>query len=165
MTNMSIQTRSEFTGCEHWYSVREAYDAYQKDTSIWKISWSEGSFDHRFRPIHKQDLLKWQRLSLQKIKQLCPNFDTILKSEILWVDQQILAKCLDTELNQIDRQTLDKMRNGICLEEATKWQQDERQKLKERFPTEEVYEEWKDAECITEVLTDNQFKEKYCKSD
>ena len=166
---MSVQTRSHNGDLNHFDSVAEAFQAYKKDNTIEKISWdspvagSDKPVAHRFRPLTKKQLTRWQKLSVQKIRQLFSKFDNILDSTILWVDQTVGGTSWIKLTGDINTQCLDKMSKGMVMEEAIKWRDDEFIKLKIKFPTEKNYEEWNDAECIKEVLTEESFEAKYCR--
>lgn len=165
-----VQTRSESSGLEHFGSIQEAYTAWEQDDSIWKISFSvlteNGERMCRFRPVTKKDLKKWGHLSIQKIKCLKPDFDALQDHTILWMDQKIcdIDKMLCVMKSKILEETTE-LRLKLALKEEEEAKDIEKEKLEElyrRFPTEEDHEDWYYAELIQEVLSDEEFKKKYC---
>src|SRR5579872_114990 len=162
-SNLEVQTRSECGELQFFDSVAKAHKAYLDDSSIWKISWSVGNKHHRFRPLSISELLAWSNLSLQKIRSLLPQFDKLANSTILWVDQLVCGKLWCEEIGEISTKfTQMTISNQVTMKEADEWYREEMRKLQKKFPTEKDYEEWSDAQCIMEVLTDVMFRAKYC---
>lgn len=160
-----VQTRSETSGLEHFESIQEAYTAWKQDDSIWKISFSMatniGEKRCRFRPVTKEDLKNWGDLSLQKIKALKSDFDALENHTILWMDQKICDhdKMLCVMKSKIFVETSELALMG---EEAKIIEKEKLDELNRRFPTEEAHDAWYCAELIQEVLSDDDFKKKYC---
>lgn len=81
---MAVQIRSETTGLGFVSDVKSAYNAWKKDSNIWKISWD----GYRFRPKTKED--RWDPKTEERLAELCPQYRDAKMEEIFWVDQKIL---------------------------------------------------------------------------
>lgn len=125
-----VQTRSTCNGFALFYSVKDAYEAYQRDKTIWKISWNDNRFYTRacrIGPIREEHKLEELRLhTLSKEYATCKN-----PKEIFWVNEP---------MELIVKYAVDyAMADG-----------------KTTFNT------FTKEDAIIEVLTDEQFQNKYC---
>lgn len=108
-----IQTRSDnwhgsyYAGCYYWKQVLDAYKAWQRDGSIFRITWWEregqivdydfesvkkeyDKWRHRcYIPVTKSDLAKWSSRSQQDILKVCSWFDRIPGHTQMFVDQDL----------------------------------------------------------------------------
>jgi hypothetical protein len=141
-----VQTRSDsyptkYSGCHCFPSVAAAYRAYKEDSTIWKISWygdAEMKDHYRFRPKYRSE--KWHPTSEKRLCELSPLYrqDTQNASaspaELFWVRQAMIAP----NFTQLFTENFN---NRLSDEE---------------------FEERKRLDCLLEVLSDQEFREKYC---
>lgn len=116
-----VQTRSDdpdgvYAGNIFWRTIGEAYEAYQEDPSIWKISWSEGDVrtsdwvHYRFVIEPFRNLKTWE--SYPDVVKLKPE---IVKSRLdttYFVNQNILTSKPVEVLSDLE------FRNKYCTEPA-----------------------------------------------
>ena len=83
---MEFQTRNGAGECKLFGDFSEAFMEYERDPTVWKISWE----NHRFRPKTKAAL--WDERSEEKLSELCKEYAECKDLEaIFWVDQSIMV--------------------------------------------------------------------------
>jgi hypothetical protein len=90
---LDVQARSS-SQITHYESVKDAYNAWIRDSTIWKISWK----NHRFRPKLKNDT--WHDLSEQKLCELSLAYATASENQLFWVDQAVIPPNIDDLFNR-----------------------------------------------------------------
>ncbi len=87
---MGFQTRNDGSFLKFFDTFAEAYAEYQKDRSIWKISYDYGGESYRWRSKTKMDV--WNAKSEQKIEDLFPEYATIDPDMVIWIDQEVYVQ-------------------------------------------------------------------------
>lgn len=124
---IEYQTRSDnYTGTLLFKTFDDAYAAYQRDPTIWKISFGD------YRWVKKLNFERWSDISEKKLRRMSKDYLED-KSEIYWVHQTI----------QPDNYNI-QWKNRMNLVEQDEWVGDQ------------YY-----ADCIKEILTDNEFRKKF----
>jgi hypothetical protein len=85
---IKFQTKSD-KRCEYYKTFRDAYNAYLKDNTIWKISFDIDEKNYRFRPKVKGEY--WAPTSEEKIASLNGEYKIAKKNTIFWIDQKVIA--------------------------------------------------------------------------
>lgn len=132
---IEVQTRSESGRLNFFSSVTEAYQAWEKDPTIWKISFS----GHRFRPKTKKEL--WSLLSEDKMRRMSEKYAKALENELFWINQSLMP---EDKYFQIYTKLKSEAKNQDEIDEA---------------------EDFYMSKCIKEVLSDEEFRNKYCGYD
>src|SRR5438270_7411927 len=86
----NFATRSREYGTFHYNSLQTAISAYDRDSSIFKISYSINDVDYRWIPKRKQ--ARWGDLSEQLISELCPIYIKAKSLDLFWVNQDVSLK-------------------------------------------------------------------------
>jgi hypothetical protein len=163
---MQVQTRSSCGMLNFFNSVRDAHHAYELDNTIWKISWDGNRFytktknfielspkkinDNIFRDDTNYELEESRLCNLSESYAQCTD-PTI----IFWVNEPLVLVSDYASLN-IRRHHIEN--NDYWPEHKLRYKLEEIDKeINLKFP---------DGFCkentIIEVLTDDQFKNKYC---
>jgi hypothetical protein len=133
---MEIQTRSDevlslYSGIHYFDTVAEAYEAWNKDRSIWKISWFTPEKHYRYRLKLKGE--PWSPESEKKLESLSSKYAMATSEELFWINQHILSPNFDD--------TFHKLQAGLISHVE--------------------YEREINVGCIDEVWTVEEFKAKY----
>ena len=128
---MEVQTRNGRGETPHWPSIRDAYEAYQRDNTIWKISWNEGK--QRLRYVPKTKMVPWQPASEKKLEEIVPGYKDAGAGQLFWINQDILPENSDEIMKKYVKKLI------------TKKQKDE---------------EWL-LGCIQGGMSDQAFRDKY----
>jgi hypothetical protein len=67
---MKYQTRSEETGLAEYPKLSEAFEAGEKDPSIWKISWADDENGERIRLVRVGDTNYWEKWAFTDIRNI-----------------------------------------------------------------------------------------------
>lgn len=137
-SHVEVQTTSHMNGLKYFDSVKNAYDHRIIDPSVYKISWTDGDIDHRFRTKYSEDV--WSMESEKRMEDLSTDYKNKSPGQLFFIDQRI--DIFDKLISEFDKRQADKAE-----------------------PMTDEYEKGIDNACImciTEVLTETPFFEKYC---
>ena len=150
---MEVQTRSDshtglYPGLHNFDSVEDAYNAWIKDSNIWKISWYHNDKYHRFRPITKKSIInEWGSRSIIKIRQMSQDFIDANMEQLFWVDQltipevSVYEEIMEAKLHK-------RLKNPNIIIPYLDMRKEDRKE-------EDM------ARCIVGVYTDSHFRVKY----
>ena len=129
-----FQTKSEKNGLGFFTTIQEAYDLWQKDNSIWKLSFDDEEGNHRFLWKKKKD--RWGYVAESQINMLSNSYRNAKEEDIFWIDQS-------------------------QKEIAERYQQYFNSHPESQYKIPEDIENSLLAESITAVLSDKDFRQKY----
>jgi hypothetical protein len=139
-----IQTRSDssrgkWMGTEMHESIKAAYRAWTEDKNIWKISFSSSDNaenDTRYQCIThtKTETWSWSPETNEKLKSLNPIYANASNNQLFWLIKTIMPSNL-AELKQ---------------------------SLKDGMISDAEFEKGFDLGCYVGILTDEEFRNKYC---
>jgi hypothetical protein len=111
---MEFQTRNEEGDLNFFESLDEAIKQFDKDNSVWKISYQSVDLakSYRWRPKTPTDV--WQEASENKIKEMCAEYTTAGELDLFWINQPMDAYL--TELNVNQNLTLEEIENIALIE-------------------------------------------------
>lgn len=128
------QTRSYTKGIKDHKTLQIAYHEWENDSDLWKISWGFGEVNrYRFRPKKKDNL--WDSYSEKRMCSLSDKYKNGSSSQLFWINQ-LLCPPGYFELSS---------------------------KYYDNKISKKEYNEKIDDISIVEVLTDDEFKNKYIK--
>ena len=134
-----VQTRSDcnrgkWTGTRNHRSVADAYNAWKQDKHIWKRSFISPTSRYRFRIKYHSPEDLWGDDTEAKFAELNPTYINAAPTDIFWVNQKVASD---------DLRSLCRMRDANVITQAE-------------------FDRLHNLGCIEEVLTDAQFRAKYC---
>lgn len=165
---MEVQTRTSFGELKFYTSVKDAHQACISDKTIWKISWDNHRFCRQTKIIIKNDDVQGDMDESEKLEEIrmCKLSEQYAActdpKKIFWVNHPLELVAEYASLN-IRMQLLTDMK---CEKEnpsnkSNQYFIDLKQELEE---TQQKYfpDGFCKENCIIEVLTDDEFQQKYC---
>ena len=124
--------------------------AFDFDGESWKLSWtSKDGRPHRFRLLTKEGLNEWNIASQKRITELNSVFALSKDSDWFFVDQQVFpVNVVDDKWTKRNKFSTEPSKDSYILEKGKK------------MPAYDLCDEYM-ADCIAEVLTQEQFETKY----